>query len=94
MGVGGLSGWAGRGVGGLLGWVVAADEVAIANALKQLERAEVIAQAGLAGPFVGESVRPLIALNANMGRDPVDVHVPMLECAIVEFAHSEYKCAV
>ena len=52
------------------------------------------ALAGLAGTSVRQAVRPLVALYANVGRDPLDEDKPVLECAVVEFSHSISERAV
>ena len=55
--------------------------MAFAYSLEQLQGAKVVAQAGLAGPFVREPIRSLVALDADVCRDPVDrllVELPLL----------------
>jgi hypothetical protein len=71
-----------------------AGEVALAYALEQLEGAQVVALVGLAGPFIREPICPLVALNADVGRDPLDVHIPVFEYVIVDFSYSAHECAV
>ena len=77
-----------------LGPFVVAGEGACAAVLVLLEGTEVAAQAGLAGTFIRQAVCPLVALNADVGWDPLDEDAPVLECAVVEFAHSVHERAV
>ena len=59
--------------------------MAFVEATEQLEGADGAAQLQ-ARPFVGQSVRPFVAFDADVGRDPFDVHVSVLERVVVEFA--------
>jgi len=71
-----------------------AGEGACANVPVLLEGAEVAALSGMAGTFVSQAVGPLVALNADVGRDPLDEYAPVFERAVVEFAHSVHEHAV
>ena len=83
-------GWLWAQVGrGVLG-----EEVARLNTFKKLEGAQVAAQARLSGPFVREPIGALVALDADVGRDPLDVDVSIFECVMVELSHSAHECAV
>ena len=70
-------GWGLRGRGSL------GEEVALLNALEQLEGAQVTAQTRLPGPFVHERIRSFVALYADVGRDPLCVNIPIFECVVV-----------
>jgi hypothetical protein len=73
---------------------VLGKEAARLNAFKKLEGAQVAAQARLSGPFVREPIGALVALYADVGRDPLDVDVSIFECVMVELTHSAHECAV
>ena len=68
-------------------------KVAVADAAEQLLGADEAAQAGMARLFVGQSVRPLVALDADVGRDQFDMHVSVDERAVVEFAYCVHQRA-
>ena len=75
-------------------WAEAAGEVSLLDALKLSDGAEEGALVKLARPFVCQSVRPLVALDADVGRDPLDVHLSVYESAVVEFAYCVHERAV
>ena len=59
------------------------DEAALADAAEELPGADEEAQVGLSRAFVGQSVCALVALDAHVGRDSFDVHVPVFERIVV-----------
>jgi hypothetical protein len=67
--------WVGRGV--------VREEVAFPNALQVLDGAQVAALTRLSGPFVCQPIRAFVAHDADVGRDPLDVDIPILECVVV-----------
>ena len=71
-----------------------AGEGARCDPLQLLEGAEVAAQAGLPRPFVGQAVRLFVAVDADVGRDPLNQHMPFDERTIVQPAHSVYERAI
>ena len=70
------------------------EKVALADAMEELEGAQVTAQTRLPGPFVREPVRAFVAHDADVGRNPFNVNMPVFECVVIEFAHSAHKCAI
>ena len=83
-------GWLWARVGrGVLG-----EEAARLNTIKKLEGAQVAAQARMSGSFIREPIGALVALDADVGRDPLDVDVSIFECVMVELSHSAHECAV
>ena len=48
----------------------------------------------MSGALVREPVGALVALDADVGGNPLNVDVSVLECAVIEFAHSAHECAV
>ena len=83
-------GWLWARVGrGVLG-----EEAARLNTFKMLEGAQVATQARLSGPFIREPIGALVALDADVGGDPLNVDVSVLECAVIKFAHSAHECTV
>ena len=83
-------GWLWARVGrGVLG-----EEAARLNTIKKLEGAQVAAQARMSGSFIREPIGALVALDTDVGRDPLNVDVSVFECVVIEFSHSAYECAV
>ena len=79
---------------GVEGRVALVGEVPLLYAPELLEGAQIVAQMGLARPLIRKSICPLVALDADVGWDPLDVHVPVLVGVVVEFADSVHKGAV
>jgi hypothetical protein len=63
-------------------------------ASKLLEGAQVLALVGLSRPLIRQFIGSLVALDADVGRDPFDVHVPVLVGEVVEFANRVNKSDV
>ena len=76
------------------GRVALVGEVPLLYAPELLEGAQVVALVGLSCPLIRKSIRPLVALDADVGRDPLDVHVSVLVGEVVKFADSVHKSAI
>ena len=59
------------------------EEMPLLDALEELEGAQVTAQTRLSGPFIRERIRAHVALDADVGRDPLYVNIPIFECVVV-----------
>ena len=73
---------------------MAMGEMPLLDVSELLGGTQVVAMVGLARPLIRESIRPLVAFDTDVGRDPLDVHVPVFECVVVKFSYSAHERAV
>ena len=74
--------------------MVVAGEVVGGDAVKERGGAEEKALVGAAGSFVRETVSLFITYDADVGRDPLDVNVPVCEGEVVEGTNRAHEGAV
>lgn len=74
--------------------MVVAGEVVIGDAVKERGGADEEALVGATGSFVRETVCLFVTYNADVGRDPLDVNVPVCEGEVVEGTNRAHEGAV